>query len=241
MVPRADLVVLRDEESASVLTDAGVEPPFRIGSDPTWVLFDPPHDDSRRPRDGRTITVALSHLAADREATDTLTEVLRPMVDEWSIRLQPWQHGANDLDRRLADELRLRLGRVEIIDPPEDLHAAAATFADDDLVIGMRFHALVAAAAAGSRFVAISHEPKLAGLARRMSQAAVPGHATAEVMRGTIEWALANEPPSAAAVRNEIANASHAFDLLELLLDGDSFARPDELAALPLSSGTGTW
>ncbi|MCU1367319.1 MAG: polysaccharide pyruvyl transferase CsaB [Ilumatobacteraceae bacterium] len=242
MVPRADLVVLRDEESASVLADAGVPPPFWIGSDPAWSLFDQPDDYDRGVADQRRVTVALSHHGIGRSGIDALVAGLQPLCGERTIRLQPWQVGEHSLDLRLAEELRVRLGGgAEIIEPPIDLLHAAQIFAGDDLVIGMRFHALVAAAAAGSRFVAIAHEPKLAGLARRLRQAAVPVHASPDVMAGIIAWALAGEPSSASAVSAEIIAAKEQFQLLDLLLDGGKFERPDQLPALPLSNGRGAW
>ena len=241
IVPRCDLVVLRDEESASVLAHAGAQPPFWIGADPAWGLFSQPLDDERGVADRRTITVALSHHAMERAGLDSLIAGLGSLTDEWLVRLQPWQAGLNNLDLQLAEEMRSRLGRAEIIEPPIDLLHAAEIFAGDALVIGMRFHALVAAAAAGSRFVAIAHEPKLAGLARRLEQASVPVHASAEVMGGIIAWALANEPAVPAAVRDEMASAAHQFQLLDLLLDNGAFERPDQLATLALSTGRGAW
>jgi len=241
IVPHTDLMVLRDEESASVLADTGTRPPFWIGADPTWTLFDMPHDSDRGADSRRTITVALSHHAVERAKAEALIGALQPLVDDWDIRLQPWQTGANTLDDQLALTLQQRLGRAEIIRPPTDIHDAARIFDHDALVIGMRFHALVAAAAGGSRFVAISHEPKLAGLARRLEQASVPAHATAEVLRATIMWALGNEPASPEALRHERAGADLEFQMLELLLNGGANAEPNRLPAMALSSGTGKW
>ena len=241
IIPHTDLLVLRDEESAAVLADTGTRPPFWIGADPAWTLFDVPHDADRGLESRRTITVALSHHAAGRADADTLIEALRPLTLEWNIRLQPWQTGTNTLDHQIAVHVQQRLGRAEIIQAPTDIHDAAQIFAQDALVIGMRFHALVAAAAVGARFVAISHEPKLAGLARRLEQAAVPAHATAEVLRATIEWALVNEPASPEALRRERAAADHQFQMLELLLNGGMVDEPHRLPAMALSSGKGKW
>ncbi len=243
IAPRLDLLVLRDEESASVLTDAGVRPPFWIASDPAWTLFDGTVADERGMRGRRTITVALSHLGGDRAVVDTLVETLQSLAADWTIRLQPWQsdRAGNDHDHALARTIHARVAGSEIIDPPDDLADAAATLAGDDLVIGLRFHALVAAAAAGTRFVAISHEPKLAAMARRMQQPSVPGYATADVMRATIACALDNEPPRPMAIEHEISAARDAFQLLDLLLADGAVAEPATIAGLALSTGRGTW
>jgi polysaccharide pyruvyl transferase WcaK-like protein len=241
IVPHSDLIVLRDEESAAVLADTGTRPPFWIGADPAWRLFDVPHDADRNLDSRRTITIALSHHAVERADIGVLITALRPLVDEWHIRLQPWQTGNNTLDDQLALIIQQRLGRAEIIPAPKDIHDAARTFANDALVIAMRFHALVAAAAGGARFVAISHEPKLAGLARRLDQASVPGHATPEVLRATIAWALVNEPAAPEALRRERAGADLEFEMLELLLSGGAVAEPNRVPAMALSSGKGKW
>jgi polysaccharide pyruvyl transferase WcaK-like protein len=245
LVRHVDLLVLRDEESAAALTDAGAPPPFWIGADPAWAL---------RPRlvratgahgvdadIGRSVTVALSHLAGDDRLLDALATAIAPLGDDHEIRLQPWQLGPNG-DGGFAERLRDRLdGAVTIIDPPADLDDATATFTGDRLVIGLRFHALVAAAQAGSRFLAVSHEPKLAGLSRRLGQVSVPVHATADVHAAALQRALETEPPATAAVCAEAAAARHTLQLLRLLLDGGDLDEPNALAGLPLSAGSGTW
>jgi polysaccharide pyruvyl transferase WcaK-like protein len=242
IVSHVDLLILRDEESAAVLADAGARPPFWIGADATWAL------DAARPSPTppgprtRSMTIAISHLAGDLGG---LAAAVRPWCDEWSVRLQPWQPGAAGRDLDAARLLRARLGgRVEIIDPPADLADASATFAADELVIGLRFHALVAAARAGTRFLAVAHEPKLVGLARRLGQVSVPAHATGDVFAGVIAHSLAHDPPSRSAVDAEIRDARRSLDLLRLLVNGgavDDVSIPVDLAGLPLSSGGGTW
>ena len=240
IVPRADLVVLRDEESAAVLTDAGVEPPFWIGADPSWSLIgaEPP----ARPRAGeRRVTVALSHFVDDaRSWTDAVADALAHLAGEgWRIRLQLWQ--PDGADRRMADHLRRLVPGAELTSAPTDLCAAATDLAGDDLVLGMRFHSLVAAGAARTRFVAIAHEPKLAGLARRLGQVAVPPGVSAAMLSSSIDWALDHAAPSDEAVRREVALAGHTLRLLHLVLDEGRLDHPEDLPALQLSDGAGRW
>ena len=66
---------------------------------------------------------------------------------------------------------------------------------DDRLVIAMRFHALVAAGAAGTPALAIAHEPKLRRARRRLGQPAVPPHASAEVLRARDQRSTRSRPP----------------------------------------------
>lgn len=246
----ADLLVLRDEESAAVLTDARVPSPFWIGADPVWTLAAdaPAFDDESRAIvavDGRSVlSVALSHLAGDDTLERNLTEGLDGLGEDWLIRLQPWQSGTgNDADVRLARRLAGRLPGAVIDDPPVDVGDAAARLTDQsvDVVLGLRFHALVAAGLAGRRFVAVAHEPKLAGVARRLGQLYVPPHAGGEVYTAAVTGALRRPPPTAASVRGEAAAAATTFDLLRLMLADGELAEPATLSALPLSAGARSW
>jgi polysaccharide pyruvyl transferase WcaK-like protein len=239
IVTRADLVVLRDEESAAVLTGAGVAPPFWIGADPAWLLFAEPGavgtavDRDRSPR----VTVAVSHLAGELE--HGLAAALEKLAaDGWHVRLQPWQLGGGD--RAVAERLQRLVPGAEIVGVPTSLRDAAAQFAADDLVVAMRFHALVAAGAARRRIVTIAHEPKLAGLARRLDQIAVPPDAPAAVIGSAVEWALAHEPPTTGAVEHQIELARHTAALLRVLID-PTLEHPQDLPALQLSDGEGRW
>jgi polysaccharide pyruvyl transferase CsaB len=238
LVRGVDLLVLRDEESASALAGVGAPAPFWIGADPAWTLRPDGHDlDSASVgRDG--VTVALSHHAGDARLFSALAAAVEARAEDQPIRLQPWQPG----DVAIAVRLRARLGeRVTILEAPSDLDAATAVFATDRLVVALRFHALIAAAWAGTPFLAVSHEPKLAGLSRRLDQVSVPVHAGAEVFAAALERALESDPPSVGAIAGEVVAAEHTLQLLRLLLDGGELDEPSSLAALPLSAGGGSW
>jgi hypothetical protein len=94
---------------------------------------------------------------------------------------------------------------------------------------------------AGTRFVAVAHEPKLAGVARRLGQVSVPSHATADVLEGALRHALAGDPVAPAAVAAEAASAERMFGMLDLLLSGGAAEEPERVAGLALSDGAGTW
>ncbi len=256
-----DLLVLRDEESAAVLAEAGAAAPFWIGADPVWYgVVAPPSGarpcgatDPAHPR----VTVALSHLATGdmgrrsggrrdgrTSPTRTISNLARALAGldgRWDVRLQPWQTDGADDDRALAWSILGAVPGATIEDPPIGVADAAAAFKGTDVVVGMRFHSLVAAAIAGVRFVAVAHEPKLAAVARRLGQLAVPPQARAEVLTAAVLDAMHRPPPSPAAVAAEAGAAGTAFDLLELLLSPGAFADPADLRALPLSTGSGSW
>ena len=239
IVGRIDLLVLREEESAAALADAGVATPFWVGADATWLLPAPPPVIGVRPS---AITVALNHLAVDDRLLRVLADVVRPLCADHDVRLQPWQVDALSGDVALAERALLALdGNARIVAPPADLVSAVEDFANQSLVIATRYHALVAAARAGTRTLAIDFEPKMAGLSRRLGLLAVPVNASAEVIAAAVDQALIAPPPAPSSVRGEVVAAHQSFGLLDLLLRDGALEDPGTFEPLPLSTGTVSW
>ena len=91
------------------------------------------------------------------------------------VRLDPWQR---DGDAALAAAVVAGSATASSSPPPPaDLLAAREAMLGARLVLAQRFHALVAAASAGVPALAVAHEAKLAGLARRLDQPAVAADA----------------------------------------------------------------
>jgi hypothetical protein len=124
---------------------------------------------------------------------------------------------------------------------PADLGAAVAAVAADDLLISPEPDAVMAAAAAGCRIVALGEDPRLTGLARRLDQVSVPAYASSAVLATALRWAIDHDPPSPVAVADEIELADRSLRLLQLLLEDGRLERPSELPALRLSDGAGRW
>jgi polysaccharide pyruvyl transferase WcaK-like protein len=188
------------------------------------------------PPAGDAVIVALSHLAGGDDLGARLAEALEPVAAERELHLQPWQtdigHGG---DEALAADVAQRLGdRATVVAPPKDLLDARERFADAGLVVALRFHAIPAAAAAGTPVLAVAHEPKLAGAARRLGQPTVPAGAAPDRLSGAVLDALDAPAPDAAAVAAERGRAEEGFRLLRVLL---ARGRSDEAAdvdGLPL-------
>lgn len=241
----ADLLVLRDEESAAVLLDAGATGPFRVGGDLAWMLLDPRVPVPRRAETpghhDATVLVALSHLS-DRDASrlaDRLGVVVERLLERGHpVALQPWQ-GAAGADARLAADVVDRVGSelVTVLPPPASLHEARSSAAAHRAVVALRFHGLVAAAAAGTPALSLAHEPKLAGLARRLGQPAVPSHAAPTVLAHAADELLDTAPPTRAAVVREVEAAEKAIALLRLVLSAGAEDDAVDGAALDLSTG----
>jgi polysaccharide pyruvyl transferase CsaB len=234
LVRRADLLILRDEVSAQLLAEAGAPAPFRVGADPTWTTLG--RQPFVAPAPDNVAIVTLSRYAGARDLAARIAPALRGLIDEGlRVCLQPWQvgdRGADDLSllHAIAQELRVP---VELLDPPTDLHEAARQAAAARLVIGMRFHSLVATAAAGTRFVAVDHEPKLGALAARFGQRALAPDVPADAFADAVSGALAGPPPSPGVVRAQIALSAEGFRLLHLVLADGALPDPAELIGLP--------
>ncbi len=235
----ADLLVLRDEESAAVLRGAGATGPFRVGADAAWTILDGPAP--RVDRSRRGVVVAISHLAATDPVrlTERIVHLVEPLVAQGvPVALQPWQadHGT---DAEVAGEVHRRVaqpGLVTVADRPRTLHDAVDRFREAEAVIGLRHHALVAAAEAGCPFLALAHEPKLAALARRLDQPAVPAHAPAAVLARSAVDLLSRDAPRADLVAGEKAAAERAMRLLRVVVSGgehDELLDRDRLELTP--------
>ncbi len=232
----ADLLVLRDEESAGILEACGVPGPFRIGADPAWSLL---RDRVAAPSDagssgfgssgagrapaGRGLLVAVSHLAGPRadDVVVLLEAACRAAVDAGhQVHLQPWQPGADE-DLARAVVLRMADPRASVLPRPVDLDEAVATSGAHAGVLALRFHAAVAAAAAGVPTLSVAHEPKLAGLARRIAQPTVPATAVPAVVRAAVDALLdpdRSRPPSRAALAEQVRLADQDLRLLRVVV-----------------------
>jgi polysaccharide pyruvyl transferase WcaK-like protein len=235
LVRCADLLVLRDEESAHALSAAGAPTPFRVGADPAWTLVD---ESPTAAQDGERVLVALGHPAEAGNLADRLAAALGPLVTSGlKVELQPWQdsHGATR-GGGMASALAARLGgRVQVAAPPANPGDAKMCMTGARLVVCLCSFAMMVAAAAGTPFVAIAHEHKHVGLARRLQQPAVPISADPATITDKILGGLGGQAAaSPAAVRAEIARAAEGFRLLRLLLTGGAASELDTFGGLSL-------
>jgi len=234
LVRRADLLVLCDEESAHVLATVGAPIPFRVGADPAWTLVDHALV-ARRDRDG--VVVALGDLPGDANLADRLAGALGPLADTGvTVQLQPWHGGDRATGSAgLASAVATRLhGRVEVTTPPANLPDAWTRIAGARLAVCLSSHAMIAAAAVGTPLVAIAHQLKLIGLARRLQQPAAAITANPALIAGKLLSGLDAQPASPHTVQAEIARAAEGFRLLRLLLTHGTLSELDSLDGLSL-------
>jgi polysaccharide pyruvyl transferase WcaK-like protein len=238
-IGRSRLVILRDEESADRLVEAGLDGPFRVGADPAWSLLSPPGE--ARSASHGPVLVVPSHLATGDDGPGALLDRLVAVVDDLvesgiRVQLQSWQHGAQAGivdDDQLVDQVAQRVPPVTVLPPPASLPEAVAAMEGASAALTFRFHALVAAGAAGVPAVAVNHEAKLTALARRLGQQITSVDYDPALLADQIRSAVQSAGPSAAAVKEQIDLADEGFRLLRVLLTRGA-AGTEQLGALPL-------
>ena len=239
----SDLLVLREDESVDALAAAGAAGPFRIGADPTWTVIAPAWEAAGRnrgdpDRDRGRIVVALGPPAAGAPALEKLAATLEQIGRAGlEVVLQPWQprsaRGPDDVDlaRYVADRLD---PRPQIAAPPTDLLAARSSFARCGLVVGLRYHALIASAAAGVPFLTLEDRPELVGLARRLDQPVASAGASPEEVAQAILRGIDHPAPHRAAIQAQVTAAAEGLRLLRLLTSGGHSDDADRVSGLRL-------
>ncbi|HEY2215024.1 MAG TPA: polysaccharide pyruvyl transferase family protein [Acidimicrobiales bacterium] len=238
----ADLLILRDEESAGELIRAGSTGPLRVGADPTWTLVGSPqartaHESSIR------IVPSIYAVGVDgwkgmiSRICNTVTELL---AAGHTVQLQAWEEHpqrAKIDDKLIVDTVASQFGgSVDVVPKPESFEAAIRSMAGIGAVVCFRFHALLAAAAAGVPAVAISHENKLNAIARRLEQRIAPLYFDPGSLVGQVADAVRASGPAPSVIKEQIELADEGFRLLRVLLSNGDSDEADGMGALPLVS-----
>lgn len=209
----ADLLILRDEESAAILRDAGSPPPFRVGADPAWTHL----EQGTRATATTDVLVVLSRFAARRGLSGWLSAALRKLATE-DVSVMPWQRGPTG-DSALAAALVARLSRRTISVPaPASLDEARSVAQTANVAICLAFHGAMACAFAGIPFVAVGHEPKLIALARRLDQPCVAPGCPPFELATAVSVARASGPAATDLIERERRRAEDGLRLLRLTL-----------------------
>jgi polysaccharide pyruvyl transferase CsaB len=158
MFQAADVVTVRDPDSAALLREIGVARDIEVTADPVWNL--PSKNQHKREK---TWGVALrSWPGADDNALARLVGALRASANAQGATLKflPMQPGP---DKEILQGLTTP---GEILETegahPSEILGLAASF---EVMIAMRLHALIFAASAGVPVVALNYDPKVASLA----------------------------------------------------------------------------
>ncbi len=174
---KTDVITVRDKDSAELLNCIGVTKQVTITADPVLSLANEDRQLLRQETkilsefqlDGEKLIVVCPRAWNDNVFLDPLAEALSALHSEgYQICLVPF-HLPGDLlfCQTIADSIGQD---AVIIDRPLDLKEVAALFSQAGLVIGMRLHSLIIAAALGTPMVGISYDPKVEAFLRTVEQ-----------------------------------------------------------------------
>ena len=154
-------VTLRDAASIDLARELGVRRPIELAPDPALALV-PKHDGSPR-----HILVAIRDWSGDNVHFPTLRSALRRLAAEHPILAMPMQDPS---DREASERIIDGIEGAAVMPPDTDLEAQLTAIGGSVLVIGMRLHALILAAAAHVPALAISYDPKVDAFAAQVGQ-----------------------------------------------------------------------
>lgn len=233
-----------DRVSAGALRDAGAPELLRVGADPAWTAVGDRAPNLRlasEAGDPRVI-VALDRREAGPDPGLRLVAALRRLTDRSNakIEVQPWiVRSTDDDDVGVAQALAVALGppaRVGL--GPRDLAEARETYAGTDLVVANGHRALIAAAAAGTRAVALSDDPATRALASELGLAAA-GTSSVDGMTRAAIAALEGQPAAPAKVETAIAHAEEGTRLLRVVASEGRDPEADVVGGLALEKEAG--
>jgi polysaccharide pyruvyl transferase CsaB len=156
----AKIITVRDEESAVLLRKIGVSKSVEITADPVWGLE--PRNEIK-PEAKKWLVALRNWPNQDEQAIERLVGAIRNAANNKGARLQflPMQPGPdNEILKGLAqtDEILDTTGKH----PSEILSIAKSC----ELMLAMRLHALIFAAAGGVPVVAFDYDPKVSAVAK---------------------------------------------------------------------------
>ncbi|GHF41233.1 polysaccharide pyruvyl transferase CsaB [Deinococcus metalli] len=186
-------VLVRDHGSLDTLGALDVR--AEIGGDPALLLEPTPG----LPRDVHRVVIAPRGDVTD--ATERLKDVTRRL--QASGRTVTALSFMPDHDDAAAHAL----GADEVIST-RDPQLALDTIAQSGYVIGVRLHAVILAAAAGTPFSAVAYDPKVQGFA---DDAGAPTHPTALDASAVSDEALRRAAPDWSAIEDMKLRASESF------------------------------
>ncbi|WP_121253808.1 hypothetical protein [Nocardioides ferulae] len=235
VVSGSALTVLDSPASAGHLTAAGLPAPLRVGADLAWLALQaPPRDRQPAEAGGDVWTSVDASAVAAMGGLDAAARTLAEVVAAVSARaagsgrlaVQAWHPGPSagaDLDAAsaLVSLLTDSYGLPAAVTPP-----AASLAEQHDLLgragfaVASQPHAVMTAAAAGVPLLACPADAIAAGGAARLDVPVLP--AGPAIARGQlprlVDEAVAGTGAVLAAVRQHVAGAGEALDLLRLLL-----------------------
>ncbi len=168
---KIDGLFVRDQQSKKVLERIGIKKSIRVSADP--VLGIKPSEDvyklsSSLPNWTKTVGVFIRPWENEAAVLESLEDSLNYLVKEgYKICLIPMYY---QQDRDIAYKLKAMLqGNAVIIDKMISLDEVMGYIASFELIIGMRLHSLIMAAALKVPMIGLSYDPKVKDFMKDMS------------------------------------------------------------------------
>ena len=189
--------IVRDRGSLALLETLGLK--AKLGGDPALLL------DAGVPLEREENRVVIAPRGGQSGATHKLAEVAHSLEAEGKkIVLLAFQTEEDTPECQLIAASCSKAEIVQVKDPAEALeHIAKAT-----LVIGVRLHAVILAAALGVPFIGIRYDPKVQGFC---DDAGAPSTGTDFDVNDLITRALRNDAPDWQRVAEMKARAKESF------------------------------
>ena len=175
-------VSVRDSASANLVIDWGISP--LLAPDPVWALASKPVKGLWDLPAPRVAVVLRSHLLLTSQRLNLLTQAIKTFQQATNtfILLVPFQPTT---DKGIAETIAQQLPNNSKVLSLSDPRELKGLFTGVEMVIGMRLHSLIMAAAESCRCFALSYDPKVSQL---MSEINIPG------------WELSQIPDNAEAI-----------------------------------------
>jgi polysaccharide pyruvyl transferase WcaK-like protein len=240
-VRTADLLVLRDEESADVMTSSGVPGPLRVGAEPAWSLLQPVTSALARPARLRVVLPTWAHHHQVRFIFGSLRSAIGALLDAGiDVQLQHFDHpGGREIVAFVDEFTRPAFGfrpkSIEILGPPQSLQQAVDSLVEVGALVAYDLHALIAAAAAQVPAIAVGQSLELHALAHRLDQRCLPIDVNPDVLAHACAALLTGPAPLPELVADEVARAHEEFRLLRVLLAHGRSDEVDQIRALPFA------
>lgn len=154
-------VTLRDAASIDLARELGVRRPIELAPDPALALV------PERYGNPQHVLVAIRDWHGADAHLPGLQAALRRLAADHPILALPMQDPA---DRAASERIVDGIDGAAVTPPDADLQAQLTAIGGSVLVIGMRLHALILAAAAHVPALAISYDPKVDAFAEQVGQ-----------------------------------------------------------------------
>ena len=175
-------VSVRDTASANLVTEWGISP--LLAPDPVWALETKPVQGLWNLPAPRVAIVLRPHPLLTPQLIKLLTQAIKifQQATNTFILLVPFQPST---DQAIAETIAEELPNNSKVLSPSDPRELKGLFTGVEMIIGMRLHSLIMAAAESCRCFALSYDPKVSQL---MSEINIPG------------WELSQLPNNAKAI-----------------------------------------